>query len=276
MCSNINPVKTVGPIIVISADRGIPKSHLDKLSLQTALPLASPKIKADYLLHITTNKLELRKVDLNSKKPAKNNVSISIDFAEGKTQHRRLQGGGKGQDIAKAIGLHKISEPSVLDLTAGMGGDAFVLASLGAKITMLERNPIVHALLKDALSRATLRDDAALHEILNRLTLVKQNSNDYLDNLDESDFPEVIYLDPMFPVRSKSAQVKKEMQFFHDIVGTDDDSAEVFQKALTKAKKRIVVKRPRLAEKITDTIQPAFDIVGKSTRYDIYLPTKTD
>ena len=147
------------PIVAISADRGIPKSQLDKLALQTSLSLASPTISADYLLHITTDKLELRKVDKNKKKPAKNNLTISVDFAEGKSQHRRLHGGGKGQDIAKAIGFHKINKPKVLDLTAGMGGDAFVLASLGAQITMLERNSIVHALLKDALARAKLKND---------------------------------------------------------------------------------------------------------------------
>ena len=265
---------TTKPIVAISADRGIPKSQLDKLSVQTSLDLASPKIEADFLLHITTDKLELRKVEKNLKKPSKNTLAISVDFAEGKTQHRRLQGGGKGQDIAKAVGLHKISEPRVLDLTAGMGGDAFVLASLGATVTMVERNPIVNALLKDALERAKLKDDAELQAILSRLSLIKENSLDYLNQIDESDYPDVIYLDPMFPSRSKSAQVKKEMQFFHEIVGADLDSTEVFLLALNKAKKRIVVKRPRLAEKLVETIQPAFQITGKSTRYDVYLPIK--
>ena len=265
---------TTKPIVAISADRGIPKSQLDKLSVQTLLNLASPKIDADFLLHITTDKLELRKVEKNLKKPSKNTLAISVDFAEGKTQHRRLQGGGKGQDIAKAVGLHKISEPKVLDLTAGMGGDAFVLASLGTTVTMVERNPIVHALLKDALDRAKLKDDAELQAILSRLSLIKENSMDYLNQLDESDYPDVIYLDPMFPSRSKSAQVKKEMQFFHEIVGADLDSTDVFLLALYKATKRIVVKRPRLADKIVETIQPAFQITGKSTRYDVYLPIK--
>lgn len=274
MSSNTDPDANINPVIAISADRGIPKTQLDKLAVQTALPLASPNIKAEYLLHITTDKLELRKVDFDSKKPAKNTLSVSIDFTQGKTQHRRLHGGGKGQDIAKAIGLHKISNPTVLDLTAGMGGDAFVLASLGAEITMIERNPVVHALLKDALDRASLKDDAELKMILQRLTLIKQSSKEYLEQLNELDYPDVIYLDPMFPSRTKSAQVKKEMQFFHDIVGMDIDSSVVFSNALNKAKKRIVVKRPRLAEKITDTIEPAFDIVGKSTRYDVYLPIK--
>ncbi len=209
-----------------------------------------------------------------TKKPSKNPLSISIDFAEGKTQHRRLHGGGKGQDIAKAIGLNKISEPTVLDLTAGMGGDAFVLATLGATMTMVERNPVVHALLKDALDRAQLKTDTELQEILARLSLIKQHATDYLNHLNEADYPDVIYLDPMFPTRNKSAQVKKEMQFFHDIVGTDEDSEAVFLLALNKAKKRIVVKRPRLAEKLTESVQPAFEITGKSTRYDVYLPIK--
>lgn len=260
------------PVVVISADRGIPKSQLDKLALQTTLPLASPKISADYLLHITTDKLELRKVDKDAKKPDKISLAIAVDFAEGKTQHRRLHGGGKGQDIAKAIGLHKITNPSVLDLTAGMGGDAFVLATLGATVTMVERNPIVHSLLKDGLDRAKLKVDSELEEILSHLTLIKQNASEYLEQLNEDNFPDVIYLDPMFPSRSKSAQVKKEMQFFHDIVGSDDDSETLFLLALHKAKRRIVVKRPRLSESITQTEKTAFEVTGKSTRYDVYLP----
>ncbi|MFW5427415.1 MAG: class I SAM-dependent methyltransferase, partial [Methylophagaceae bacterium] len=80
--------------------------------------------------------------------------------------------------------------------------------------------------------------------------------------------------DPMFPTRSKSAQVKKEMQFFHYIVGADEDSEKLLLESLNLAKKRIVVKRPRLAEQLTDIIQPAFEINGKSTRYDVYLPLK--
>lgn len=259
-------------IVTISADRGIPKNQLDKLAQQTSLPLASPQIEADFLLHITTDKLELRKVDKDSRKPNKIPLAISIDFAEGKAQHRRLHGGGKGQDISKAVGLHKISEPTVLDLTAGMGGDSFVLASLGANITMLERNPIVYALLSDALYRAKLIEETELKDILSRMNLVNQNSLDYLNELDEYSYPDVIYLDPMFPTRNKSAQVKKEMQFFHEIVGNDEDAESILLLALSKSKKRIVVKRPRLAEQLTDFVKPAFEITGKSTRYDIYLP----
>jgi 16S rRNA (guanine1516-N2)-methyltransferase len=254
----------------ITADKGIPKAQLDQLSKQTKLPLLSPKISADFLLHITTDYLELRKITQAGKK--QKIESIHVDFIGGKTNHRRLHGGGKGQDIAKAVGLHKIKNPSVLDLTAGMGGDAFVLASLGAHITMVERNPVVHALLKDALDRIKLSADADLQAILSRMNLSQQDATTALSSLEQSTLPDIIYLDPMFPSRSKSAQVKKEMQFFHDIVGDDNDSEALLLQSLKLAKKRIVVKRPRLAEKLSNQVQPAFEIVGKSTRYDIYLP----
>ncbi len=255
----------------ITADKGIPKAKLDQLSKQTNIPLLTPKITADYLLHITTDYLELRKIIQAGKKPKIE--SIHIDFVGGKNNHRRLHGGGRGQDIAKAAGLHKIKNPTILDLTAGMGGDAFVLASLGAHITMVERNPVVHALLKDALDRIKLSADADLQTIFSRMNLSHQDAATTLNSLDPSTLPDVIYLDPMFPSRSKSAQVKKEMQFFHDIVGNDNGSEALLLQSLKLAKKRIVVKRPRLAEKLSDQIQPAFEIVGKSTRYDIYLPS---
>ncbi len=261
----------MNPAFAISADKGTPKSLLDQLAKKTLLPLLNPRIQAGYLLHITTDYLELRKITQTGKK--QKIESIHIDFVGGKTNHRRLHGGGKGQDIAKAIGLHKTQNPTVLDLTAGMGGDAFVLASLGAQVTMVERNLIVHALLADALNRAALYSDPALQTVLKRITLLNQDANTVLKLLDNDSLPDVIYLDPMFPERNKSAQVKKEMQFFHDIVGTDDDSEALLLNALTKAKKRIVVKRPRLAEKLTESIKPAFEITGKSTRYDVYLPT---
>ncbi len=256
--------------IAITADKGIPKSQLDQLAKQTDLPLANQHNQADYLLHITTDYLELRKTNHDQKKPKIE--SIHVDFVSGKTNHRRLHGGGKGQDIAKAIGLHKIKNPTVLDLTAGMGGDSFVLATLGAEITMIERNPVTHALLNDALNRAKLSTDDELQSIINRIILKNEDALLSLENLKTNNLPNVIYIDPMFPTRLKSAQVKKEMQFFHDIVGADEDSEKLLLTALSLAKNRIVVKRPRLANKLTEEVQPAFDISGKSTRYDVYLP----
>jgi 16S rRNA (guanine1516-N2)-methyltransferase len=220
---------------------------------------------------------------------------VRCDFIGGSAQHRRLYGGGKGQDIAKAVGLnHSGFKPQVLDLTAGLGRDGFVLASLGATVLMLERQPIVFALLEDGLVRARERllaqtDNSdmgtkGLAEIMNRINTINQDANSYLKNLradpsvDESCsdavnpdviYPDVIYIDPMFPAREKSGKVKKEMQLFHQLVGTDDDSSTLLPLALEVAQYRVVVKRsahaPFLAEQ-----KPGYSLKGKSTRFDIY------
>ena len=164
-------------------------------------------------------------------------------------------------------------------MTAGLGRDAFVLASLGCHMTLLERSPIIHALLYDALLRLNITENTQLQTIASRIQLKKHtDALHYLKSLDnrintsnQTARPDVIYLDPMFPERSKSAQVKKEMRFFHDIAGNDADSDQLLDLARHCAKKRIVVKRPRLAQTLNETT-PNFVIQGKSTRYDVYLP----
>ncbi|MCK5902084.1 MAG: class I SAM-dependent methyltransferase [Cocleimonas sp.] len=216
-----------------------------------------------YLLYLNHHHLAL--YHYNKKKPE----LITIDFLEGKMRHRRLYGGGKGQDLAKAIGIKKNPNVTVLDLTAGLGRDAFVLASLNCNVTLLERNPIIYHLLNNGLSRALASDDETVRAICKRMRLFNQNAIDYLTP--DIEKPDVIYLDPMFPRRKKSAKVKKEMLFFHDIVGNDPDSHHVLSHVLPYANKRIVVKRPRLSDPLGD-FPPDFCITGKSTRYDIYLP----
>ena len=67
---------------------------------------------------------------------------IRAEFAEGSVDHRRKFGGGKGQMIAKAVGVKAGVYPRVLDATAGLGKDAFVLATLGCHLQMLERSPV--------------------------------------------------------------------------------------------------------------------------------------
>lgn len=200
---------------------------------------------------------------------------IFCDFVSGSHRHRRNFGGGNGQMIAKAIGISGKFVPSVLDLTAGLGGDGFVLASLGCTLQLIERNPIVYLLLRDGLDRALVasQEDPKLAQIIQRINLLANESANYLDTLSESDYPDVIYLDPMFPARKKSAQVKKEMQALHQIVGSDDDASSVLERALTKAKYRIVVKRPAHSNYL-GMIKPSYSLEGKSTRYDIFTIQK--
>jgi len=193
--------------------------------------------------------------------------AISIDFTAGKHAHRRQFGGGRQQPLARAAGLKPGINPHILDLTAGLGRDAFVLASLGCELSLVERNPIVYELLENALERAQYHEATA--NIVKRICLIFDNAANYLLSLDGNSYPDTIYIDPMYPQRSKSAQVKKEMQFFHQIVGQDDDASKLLDAALKSPVKRIVVKRPKSANTLGD-FKAVSHISSKNTRYDIY------
>ena len=194
---------------------------------------------------------------------------VLVDFIGGKKNHRRQFGGGKGQPLARAIGIQQETPPSILDATAGMGGDAFVFASLGCKVLMVERSPIVAALLNDALERANQAKDLDhdLPQIIQRLSLVNVDSAEYL--LTEKPEVDVIYMDPMYPENKKSASAKKEMRALQSLVGPDMDSEKLLDVALKTAKQRVVVKRPAKAPTING-IQPNSEISSPNTRYDIY------
>ncbi|MET0106082.1 MAG: class I SAM-dependent methyltransferase [Sedimenticola sp.] len=236
---------------------------LDSLSRQLGLPVRiAGEGEGKFHLVRTRERLELRQA--GPKAPG----AVYVDFVEGKSAHRRKYGGGRGQPLARAIGLKKGVTPSVLDATAGMGKDAFVLATLGCRVTLVERSPIVAALLEDGLRRA--RDDHGTAEIAGRMTLVQGDAADYLAALEESRRPQVIYMDPMYPHRDKSALVKKEMRLFQEIVGPDTDSARLLQAARECAVARVVVKRPAKAGFVGDE-KPGFSIESPNTRYDVYV-----
>lgn len=192
---------------------------------------------------------------------------VRAEFVSGRMGYRREHGGGNGQLIARAVGLHKTRVPlHVLDATAGLGRDAFVLAGLGCRVTLYERNPVIHALLADGLARAAL--NAACAPVIARMTLAAGSSTEVLQGT-AGPCADVIYLDPMFPHRDKSARVKKDMAVFRAVVGDDDDAQDLLAAALAAARYRVVVKRPRKAPAIAGP-EPSTRIEGRSSRYDIY------
>lgn len=202
------------------------------------------------------------------------NTTISIDFLKGTLAHRQQFGGGRGQAIAKAIGMKSGITPSVLDTTAGLAGDAFVLATLGCSMTLLERSPVIFTLIEDAVERASLNESFA--PILKQgFNIINRDANDYIkEELSEERLPpDVIYIDPMYPHKKKSALVKKDMQILQRLHGLDDNATELLNNALSFAKKRVVVKRPIQAETISE-IKPNTSISSKKTRYDIYTIEK--
>jgi 16S rRNA (guanine1516-N2)-methyltransferase len=193
--------------------------------------------------------------------------AVRVDFVSGAVAHRRKFGGGKGQAIAKAVGLNKGATPHVLDATAGLGRDAFVLASLGCKVSLHERHPVVAALLEDGLHRA-YQDPEIGSWMQQRMRLAFGSSHQLLP-ASELDV-DVVYLDPMFPHREKSALVKKEMRVFQTMVGSDLDADELFESAYALASKRVVVKRPDYAPFLADK-KPSMQIETKKNRFDVYV-----
>ncbi|KAA8997390.1 16S rRNA (guanine(1516)-N(2))-methyltransferase RsmJ [Affinibrenneria salicis] len=217
---------------------------------------------ATMTLVLTPGRLELRKSD----EPKLG--AIYVDFVAGPLAHRRRFGGGRGEAVAKAIGIKGDYLPDVVDATAGLGRDAFVLAALGCRVRMIERNPAVAALLDDGLTRGY--QDAEIGGWLRqRLTLLHSSSLTALADL--APRPDVVYLDPMYPHRQKSALVKKEMRVFQSLVGSDADADGLLEPARRLARKRVVVKRPDYAAPLADVAAHA-SATTKNHRFDIYMP----
>lgn len=193
-------------------------------------------------------------------------LPIQVDFLHGKTGFRSQR--FQHEMIVKAVAGRSKEALSVLDCTAGLGRDGFLLAAAGFNVTLLERNPAIACLLLDGLQRAA--HDADTASICTRIQTRVGSAHDYLNTLREEDRPDVICVDPMFPEREKSALVKKEMRIFRAVVGDDEDAVELLELALRKARKRVVVKRPRKAETIGGR-KPGYQLLGKSSRFDVYV-----
>lgn len=193
-------------------------------------------------------------------------AELQVDFVNGAVAHRLRFGGGRGQSMAKAMGLRAGKTPLIIDATAGLGRDAFLLASLGAHVIMIERSDKMHALLVDGLARAKA-EGGELRGIISRMTLLKGDAKELLPNL----VGEAILIDPMHPPRKNSALVKRELRQVREIVGTDDDAADLVRIALTHARHRVVLKWPAKADPLDVGRACSHQILGKSTRYDVFM-----
>ena len=215
----------------------------------------------NFILHKSPQGLELRRRD----EPQCGGVYV--DFVHGISAHRRKYGGGRRQAVVRAIGVKKGNIPTVVDATAGLGRDAFVLASVGCRVHMIERSEVVGVLLQDGLTRAKGDPDIGFW-VTERMSLSIEDSRAGLLALPFE--PDVIYLDPMFPDKKKPALVKKEMRMFKELIGLDSDAGDLLKVALRVARQRVVVKRPAWADAL---IGPAPDASVKTpkNRFDLYF-----
>lgn len=190
---------------------------------------------------------------------------LCVDFADAKLNYR-AQSSIRSQNIAKALGIKGGVRPSVLDATAGLGKDAFLIASLGCSVALLERSTVVHALLRDGLTRSPYYDD----ETAATLKRMELRCADLLEIAQAVPQYDVVYLDPMFPARRKSAKVKKDMALLQHLLGHQSDGEQLLGAAKSLARKRVVVKRAKLSAHLSAD-KPDIEFKGSSSRYDVYL-----
>ena len=191
---------------------------------------------------------------------------LKCSFIEGPILHRLKYGKGRGQNLAKAVGMKFNKNRNIIDATAGLGYDSFILASLGAKVTLIERSQKMHELLQNGINEG-ISFGGEIEKIINRMELLFGDSKDILPKLT----PEVIMIDTMYKERKKTALVKNNMRLVREIVGPDTDYIELLEVALNCAKNRVVLKQPRYAEPIKDIKKCSHQILGKTIRYDIFM-----
>lgn len=236
-----------------------------KLNLPCSSPLAHRS--TEFVLAYTHDGLQLLHMPLGAQKAV---CLLFVDFVHGKNGYRLAQNCTSKQPIARAVGIKPGFRPTILDGTAGLGADAFVLASLACRVTMCERSPIIGALLEDGLTRAAREEKTA--GIVEWLDLVQEDTREYLHSKTETFH--TIYLDPMYPHRNQSSLNKQTLRVIRSLVGGDPDSAALLEIALERAENRVVVKRPRKAPLLSE-VRPSHVILMKNSRFDIYLTFKS-
>lgn len=193
---------------------------------------------------------------------------VYVDFLQGAKIHRRIATASLKSPLAKAAGLKTGRRPSIADATAGLGMDSIVLACLGCTVLLIERNPIIHALLQDGLARAG--DNQLLNTVIaEKIRLVHGDSAEILALLEHP--VETILVDPMYPQKKKGPLNRKEMRLLRAIAGDDPDSKTLFRNSLALAGSRVVVKRPKGAPAICADPAPSHTVYMKSGRFDVYL-----
>ena len=178
-----------------------------------------------------------------------------------------LKGGraeARAMPIVKAVGDAR----TVVDATAGLLGDAFLLAVAGYEVTAIERSALVYLLAKDGLERA--ERDVRLAELLGgRLKVVHADAREWLAaRAGTAEAPDAVVIDPMFPPKKKkSALPRKEMVALREAVGADLDAAELLAAARACARKRVVLKR---GDDAPELAKADWSIEGTMVRFDVW------
>ena len=172
-----------------------------------------------------------------------------------------------GELLVRAAKVRGCTEPWAIDATAGLGEDSFLLAAAGFRVSMYESDPTIAALARDAITRAQADPDLA--DIARRMELFEEDSIEAMTHL--GDTPDVIYLDPMFPERRKSAAVKKKFQLIHHLEAPCQNEGALLAAAISAGPRKVVVKRPAKGPHLAG-VKPSHSLAGKAVRYDVIIP----
>ena len=251
--------------VAAGADSEQCRATAEALARDLSLPMVgldtSGSGQFDLLLVIDARRLELREIGRSGCGP------IFVDFLGGPLGFRRRASRDRRQPLALAVGLHR-GLRTVLDATAGLARDTFLLAGLGCTVVAVERSAVLGALVRDGLRRAAAVDDPDLRAVLDRMRFVIGDAHEVLTGLSPAEVPEVVYLDPMYPPKRKATLAKKELRMCRCLVGDDLDAAELLEVARRVAHHRVVVKRHHRAPPLAP--RPTIQHLGKQVRYDVY------
>ncbi|WP_435103362.1 class I SAM-dependent methyltransferase [Arhodomonas sp. AD133] len=194
----------------------------------------------------------------------RHSLHLTVDFLDAASRRRHARATVAREQLARACGLRRQAGRTIVDATAGLGRDTFLLATLGAHVTAVERSPVITALLGDGLRRAALAPETS--PVVERITLITGDARSLPPALQ----PEVVYLDPMYQAAGRKALAGKEMQLLQALLGPDADADTLLAAALATAGERVVVKRHRHAPPLAGH-RPHHCLEGRSTRFDVYV-----
>lgn len=178
--------------------------------------------------------------------------------------------------LVRAVKLKGKENLRVLDCTAGLGEDSFLLAAAGWEVVLCEYNKYIFSLLEDTIQRALQSEE--LKDIAGRMNCIFTDGKDCCDIISEKKpldkvgvfQPDVIFLDPMFPGKTKNSLTNKKLQLFQKLESPCRTEEELFSAALAANASKVVVKRPVKGAYLAGKT-PGYSIEGKTIRYDCYV-----
>jgi 16S rRNA (guanine1516-N2)-methyltransferase len=226
------------------------------LAERLRVPLARGEPPRDGLLLVqTTRRLELREPGVAAPGP------VAVEFKPGRGSSLLRRATLAGKTFAG-----KTQAVTIVDATAGLGQDAFALAEAGSPVVLVERSPLMGALLADGLARALA--NPACRKAAERMILHVADAFELLPRLAPVD---VVYLDPMYPRSGREGGKSKEMRMLRELLGADEDAARLLPEARSAVLRRVVVKRPLRAPPLAGE-RPSGSLRGTTVRYDLYGP----